>query len=132
MAEPHRIDLEGRPYDPSTFRPKPEVDPATFFSLDLRVGRIVGVEPFPEAREPAWKIAVDLGPLLGVRWTSAKVTNYGQQELVGRTVVAAVNLGPKRIAGFVSELLLLGGLEPDGTVRLLAPDTGLPPGAPVA
>ncbi len=132
MAEPHRIDPDGRPYDPSSYAPKPEVDPATFFSLDLRVGRIVTVEPFPEARDPAWKVAVDLGPQLGVRWTSAKVTNYPKGELVGRTVVAAVNLGPKRVAGFVSELLLLGGLEPDGTVRLLAPDADLPPGAPVA
>jgi tRNA-binding protein len=128
----HRIDPEGRPYEVDSLPAKADVDPATFFALDLRVGRIVDVEPFPEARQPAWKLTVDLGPVLGTRRTSAKVTNYAAEELLGRQVVAAVNLGRKRIAGFVSELLVLGGLEADGTVRLLGVDADLPPGAPVA
>ena len=132
MAEQHRIDAAARPYDPATVEGKPQVDLDTFLALDLRVGRVVEVAPFPEARQPAWKLAVDFGPQLGTRWSSAKITNYTAEELVGRLVVAAVNLGRKRIAGFVSEFLVLGGLEPDGTVRLLTPDASLDPGAPVA
>lgn len=132
MGEQHRVGDPGRPYDPAAVEAKPEVSVDDLLALDLRVGRVVEVAPFPEARDPAWKLAVDLGPRLGVRWSSAQITNYTAEELVGRQVVAAVNLGRKRIAGFVSELLILGGLEPDGTVHLLAPDGSLAPGAPVA
>lgn len=103
-----------------------------FFALDLRVGRVTEVEPFPEARKPAWKLTVDFGPTVGTLRTSAQVTNYSAEELVGRQVVGAINLGTRRIAGFTSEFLVLGGLQPDGTVQLLAPDADLPPGAPVA
>jgi tRNA-binding protein len=110
---------------------KPDVGADAFFALDLRVGRVVEVSPFPEARHPAWKLRVDFGPDVGVLGTSAKVTNYGADELLGRLVVGAVNLGPKRIAGFRSEFLILGGIEPDGTVHLLSVD-GVEPGAPVA
>ena len=114
--------------------PKPVVGPSAFFDLDLRVGRVVGVEPFPEARKPAWKITVDFGPHVGVLRSSAQITNYSESDLEGRLVVGAVNLGTKRIAGFTSEFLVLGGLEPDGTVRLLEvpDDGGLEPGATVA
>ena len=113
---------------------KPVVDASVFFSLDLRVGRVVDVEDFPEARKPAWKITVDFGPDVGTLRSSAQITNYTREELVGRLVIGAVNLGPKRIAGFTSQFLVLGGLEPDGTVRLLEvpDDGGLQPGAPVA
>jgi tRNA-binding protein len=128
----HRIDPHERPYDPARVPPKPEVGIEGFAALDLRVGRVVAVEPFPEARDPAWKLTVDFGPLLGHLRTSAKVVNYPEEELLGRTVVGAVNLGRKRIAGFTSEFLVLGGLEPDGTVRLLAPDVDLSPGSVVA
>lgn len=110
---------------------KPDVDAASFAALDLRVGRVVEVSPFPEARRPAWKLAVDFGEPVGVLRTSAQVTNYPAGSLLGRTVVGAINLGRKRIAGFVSEFLVLGGLEPDGTVHLLSVD-GLEPGAVVA
>ena len=103
-----------------------------FGALDLRVGRVTAVEPFPEARKPAWKLTVDFGPDLGELRTSAQVTNYGPDELLGRQVIGAVNLGTRRIAGFISEFLVLGGLAPDGTVSLLGPDTDLPPGAVVA
>jgi tRNA-binding protein len=132
VADPHRIDPEARPYDPARLPRKAEVDFGAFAALDLRVGRVLAVEPFPEARDPAWKLTVDFGPVLGQLRTSAKITNYAPDELVGRQVVGAVNLGRKRIAGFVSEFLVLGGLEADGTVRLLEVDDGLPPGAPVS
>lgn len=111
---------------------KDPVDPQTFFDLDLRVGRVVDVADFPEARTPAWKLVVDFGPAVGRLRTSAQITNYGRDELLGRLVVGALNLGDKRIAGFTSECLVLGGLQPDGTVSLLGVDDGVDPGAPVA
>jgi tRNA-binding protein len=131
-GEPHRIDPDGLPYDPAGLDRKPDVGLAGFLALDLRVGRVTDVQPFPEARDPAWKLTVDFGPVVGELSTSAKVTNYPADELVGRTVVGAINLGAKRIAGFTSQFLVLGGLEPDGTVRLLAPDGDLTPGSVVA
>jgi tRNA-binding protein len=112
--------------------PKLEVGPEAFFALDLRVGRIVGVEEFPEARTPAWKLTVDFGPVLGRLGTSAQITNYPREALLERLVAAAVNIGPKRIAGFTSQCLVLGSLDADGTVRLLAPDPGAVPGACIA
>jgi tRNA-binding protein len=111
---------------------KPDIDPAAFFSVDMRVGRVVGVEPFPEARRPAWKLTVDFGPEVGVLRTSAQVTTYRDSELVGRLVVGAVNLGTKRIAGFTSEFLVLGSIDPDGRVRLLQVEHEAEPGAPIA
>lgn len=110
--------------------PKPD-DPDAFFAADMRVGRVVGVEPFPEARRSAFKLTVDFGAL-GVRRTSAQVTHYPIDELEGRLVVGAVNLGAKRIAGFRSEFLLLGAIGEDGVVRLLSPDRGAAPGDPIA
>ena len=110
---------------------KADIGADAFFALDLRVGRILSVEAFPEARKPAWKLRVDFGPEVGELQTSAQVTNYTEEELVGRLVVGAINLGPKRIAGYRSEFLVLGGIEPDGTVHLLAVD-GVQPGDPVA
>ncbi len=90
------------------------------------------MEPFPEARAPAWKLTVDFGPDLGERRTSAQITNYSADRLVGRLVIGAVNLGPKRIAGFTSEFLVLGSIASDGTVLLLDPDPRAEPGAPIA
>jgi tRNA-binding protein len=110
---------------------KPDVGADAFFALDLRVGRIVAVEAFPEARKPAWKLTVDFGPQVGELRTSAQVTNYPADELEGRLVVGAINLGSRRIAGFESQFLVLGGLEADGTVHLLSID-GVEPGAVVA
>lgn len=117
---------------PATLPTKPTAGIEPFASLDIRIGRVVEVEDFPEARKPAWKLAVDFGPVLGTRWTSAQVTNYRRDELLGRQVVAVVNLGSRRIAGFESQFLVLGGLEADGTVRLLEVDGDLPPGSVVA
>lgn len=116
-------------------RRKPDVSPDDFFALDLRVGRVEAVDEFPEARTPAWKLTVDFGPAVGRLRTSAQVTNYGHEDLLGRLVVGAMNLGTKRIAGFESEFLVLGALEPDGTVHLLDiddPGGGIEPGAPIA
>lgn len=132
MAEQHRIDPSATPYDPVAIPRKPEVGIDGFLALDLRIGHVVDVQPFPEARQPAWKLRVDFGPVLGELATSAKITNYHASDLTGRQVVGAVNLGTKRIAGFVSEFLILGGLEPDGTVRLLEVDGDLQPGSIVA
>ena len=109
---------------------KPDIG-AAFFDVDMRVGRVVSVEDFPEARQPAWKLTVDFGPEVGQLRTSAQITHYSVGELIGRLVVGAINLGAKRIAGFRSEFLVLGGLEQDGTVHLLSVE-GVDPGAPVA
>ncbi|MET9484860.1 tRNA-binding protein [Streptomyces sp. NPDC006638] len=112
----------------SSQEPKPQSDPAHFFSIDIRVGRVVSVEPFPEARRPACKLRVDFGPSVGELSTSAQVTDYPADELKDRLVVGAVNLGRKRIAGFASEFLLLGSYDKDGKVLLLSPDAGAGPG----
>lgn len=111
---------------------KPDVGADTFFAVDLRAGRVIGVEEFPEARKPAYKIAVDFGPDVGTLHTSAQVTNYGREELEGRMVAGAINLGTKRIAGFTSEFLILGTIDPDGTVRLLRIEDDARPGDPIA
>jgi tRNA-binding protein len=94
---------------------------ADFERVDVRVGRIVQVEDFPRARNPAYKVAVDFGCALGVKWSSAQLTNYRPEELIGRQVVAVVNLAPKNIAGFRSEVLILGVPMADGSVSLLSP-----------
>ena len=128
----HAIDPVGRPYAPEALPRKDDSGADGFVALDLRVGRVVDVQPFPEARKPACKVIADFGPLVGELRTSAQITNYSADELIGRLVVGAINLGPKRIAGFTSEFLVLGSLDPDGTVRLLQLEDGVAPGAPVA
>jgi tRNA-binding protein len=92
-----------------------------FMRVDMRVGRIVEVEDFPEARKPAWKLQVDFGEQIGVRRSSARITNYERDALVGRLVVAVVNFPPKQIGPVRSECLVLGTYTADGTVLLLAP-----------
>jgi tRNA-binding protein len=128
----HVIDPDGLPYEPSRLARKDDVGAEGFFALDLRVGRVTAVEPFPEARKPSWKLTVDFGPVVGELRTSAQVTNYSPEELLGRLVAGAINLGTRRIAGFRSEFLVLGALDPDGTVRLLRLEDGVEPGAPIA
>lgn len=120
------------PHDPAGLELKAEVGADGFFAVDMRAGVVVDVVAFPEARKPAWKLEVDFGPVLGRLWTSAQVTNYTRDELLGRLVVGAVNLGTRRIAGFRSQFLVLGALDPDGTVRLLELPPGVQPGAPIA
>jgi tRNA-binding protein len=119
-------------FEPSLLPAKPDIGVEGFLAVDMRVGTVTAVEAFPEARKPSWKVTVDFGPVLGTRRTSAQVTNYGADQLVGRRVVGAMNLGTRRIAGFDSQFLLLGALEPDGTVHLLGVDGDVPDGAPVA
>lgn len=100
-----------------------------FFKVEMRVGRIISAEPFPEARKPAYKLSVDFGEY-GVRQSSAQLTMlYSASDLVGRLVVAAVNLGTRRIAGFESQVLVLGCLTSEGGVALLAPDRDVPLGS---
>jgi tRNA-binding protein len=120
------------PYALENLPQKDDIGADGFFAVDMRVGRIVEVEDFPGARKPAWKLTVDFGPLIGTLRTSAQVKNYSKDELEGRLVVGAVNLGAKRIAGFKSEFLVLGAMDPDGTVRLLRVEEDVQPGAPIA
>lgn len=127
----HVIDTEGLPYAPDRVAAKPVAGIEPLAALDLRVGVITEVDAFPEARKPSWKLTVDLGPL-GERRSSAQLTNYTRDELLDRRVVCAVNLGTKRIAGFTSEVLVLAGLQPDGTPLLLGVDDDLAPGSVVA
>jgi tRNA-binding protein len=100
-----------------------------FEKVDVRVGEVVQAEPFPEARKPSIKLTVDFGPEVGTRRTSAQLTaHYAPEGLVGRQVVAVVNFPPKRIAGFESEVLVLGVPDENDEVVLLAPDLRVPPG----
>lgn len=104
-----------------------------FAILDMRIGTVLSAAPFPEARKPSIKLEIDFGPELGVRRSSAQITlHYQPAALVGRQVVAAVNLGERRIAGFVSQVLVLGGVPGEGDVVLLAPDLPVPNGTRVA
>ncbi|HEX6390635.1 MAG TPA: tRNA-binding protein [Solirubrobacteraceae bacterium] len=100
-----------------------------FAKVDMRVGRIVAVEDFPEARKPAWKLTVDFGPEVGLKRSSAQVTNYSREELEGRRVVAVVNFPPRQIGPVRSEVLVLGASDEEGRVILLAPDADVPLGA---
>ncbi|MBT2763519.1 chaperone CsaA [Paenibacillus sp. ISL-20] len=103
-----------------------------FTKLDIRIGTIVEAEPFPEARVPAIKMKIDFGPL-GIKRTSAQITNrYDADTIVGNQVVAIVNFPPRRIAGYQSEVLVLGGVPEQGDVVLLKPDVDLPNGTPIA
>jgi tRNA-binding protein len=93
-----------------------------FQKLDMRVGRVIGVADFPEARVPAWKLEIDFGPEIGIKRSSAQVTHYTREDLQDRLVVAVVNFPPRRIATFDSEVLVLGALDPQKGVILLHPD----------
>ena len=100
-----------------------------FERVDVRVGRVVEAKPFPEARKPSIKLVVDFGPEVGEKRTSAHLTVYYDVEsLLGKMVVAVVNFPPKRIAGFKSEVLVLGVPDEAGEVVLLSPDLEVPPG----
>ena len=99
-----------------------------FERVDMRVGRVVGVEDFPEARRPAWKLTVDFGPEIGVKRSSAQITNYAREELEGRLVVAVVNFPPRQIGPFMSEILCLGASDEEGRIILLEPRTEVPLG----
>ena len=95
---------------------------ADFEKVDMRVGRVVRVEDFPEARQPAWKLEIDFGPEIGVKRSSAQVKHYPREALEDRLVVAVVNLPPKQIGPMRSEVLVLGALDDEKGVTLLRPD----------
>jgi tRNA-binding protein len=100
-----------------------------FQKIDMRVGRVVSIEDFLEARQPAWKLEVDFGPEIGVKRSSAQIKNYTREELQDRLVVAVVNFPPRQIGPFISEVLTMGASNDAGEVILLAPDADVPLGA---
>ncbi|MEA2273320.1 MAG: tRNA-binding protein [Solirubrobacteraceae bacterium] len=93
-----------------------------FAQVDMRVGRIVSVDDFPEARQPAWKLSIDFGPEIGTKRSSARIAHYSREELEGRLVVGVVNLPPRQVGPVRSETLVLGALDPEKGVVLLQPD----------
>jgi tRNA-binding protein len=100
-----------------------------FLAVDMRVGRVLEVEEFPEARKPAWKLAIDFGAEIGTKRSSAQITNYAREELEGRLVVAVVNFPPRQIGPVRSEVLVLGATDVDGNVILLEPRSDVPLGS---
>jgi tRNA-binding protein len=109
-----------------------QIDVDHFFAVDLRVGRVVRVDDFPEARVPAWKLTIDFGPEVGTKRSSAQITNYSREELEGRLVIAVVNFPPRRIGPFSSEVLVLGAPDEANNVILLRPDADVEPGARIS
>jgi tRNA-binding protein len=101
----------------------------SFLAVDMRVGRVLAVDEFPEARKPAWKLTIDFGPEVGVKRSSAQITNYSREELEDRLVVAVVNFPPRQIGPVRSEVLVLGATDEEGRVILLEPRSDVPLGS---
>ena len=101
-----------------------------FLKVDIRTGLIVSVDDFPEARKPAWKLTIDFGDEIGIKKSSAQITDhYGKEDLIGRQIMAVVNFPPRQIGPFMSEVLTLGVSDEEGKVVLLAPDHDVPLGS---
>jgi tRNA-binding protein len=103
-----------------------------FQQVDMRVGRVLAVDDFPEARRPAWKLEIDFGPQIGVKRSSAQLKHYDREALEGRLVVGVVNFPPLRMGEFKSEVLVLGALDDEKGVVLVAPDEDVAPGDKIA
>lgn len=102
----------------------PQISWEEFQKVELRIGTIIEVEEFPEARKPPWKLSVDFGDKIGVRRASAQITDYyGIKKLIGKQIVRVVNFPPKQIGPFMSECLVTGFVQADGSVILAVPDT---------
>jgi tRNA-binding protein len=101
-----------------------------FARLDIRIGKVVEVQPFPRARNPSYKVGVDVGADR-IMWSSAQITNYTPEALIDTRVVCVCNLGPKNIAGFTSELLILGAKDAEGNVIVLSPRSEVSVGEPI-
>jgi tRNA-binding protein len=107
----------------------PPIDYADFRRVDVRVGTIVAVDPYPEARRPAVKLQIDFGPEIGLKRSSAQITrHYSRETLIGRQVAAVVNFPPKQIGRFMSEVLVLGFPDESGEVVLIQPTQAVPNG----
>lgn len=115
--------------EPSRLHPGRLIDLDHFQAVDMRVGRVLEVDEFPEARRPAWKLRIDFGPELGVKRSSAQITHYAPEQLLGTLVVAVVNFPARRIGPFSSEVLVLGALDERLGVMLLRPDRDVAPGS---
>ena len=112
--------------------PKPQINFNQFLDVDIRVGTIIAVDDFPEARKPAVKLTIDFGAIIGVKKSSAQITDlYDAESLKQRQVVAVVNFPPRQIGPFMSEVLTLGLTNGDGAIVLLTPERNVPNGAPM-
>jgi tRNA-binding protein len=107
------------------------IDIDHFRAVDMRVGRILSVEDFPEARVPAWKVTIDFGPEIGVKRASAQITHYPREQLEGTLVIGVVNFPPRQIGPFRSEVLVLGAIDEREGVVLLRPDKDAEVGSPI-
>jgi len=106
-----------------------EIDFSQFLAVDIRIGTILAVEPFPEARKPAFKLRIDFGPAIGIKRSCAQITeHYDPNALIGRQIAAVVNFPPRQIGPFMSEVLTLGMPDADGAVVLIGPDFKVPSG----